>query len=164
MTDTDFIPRWASPPGDTIKNVLEEQSVDSESLAHILEISSRRVQDLLDGSMPLTIAICERLSASIGGSVEFWMTRDGQYQADLARLAADEWAGQMPLREMRVLGWIDRPGNWIDAIEKCFGFFGVNDLASWESTQNTSRARTRFRASRTVEANDYAVAAWLRQS
>lgn len=165
MSDTDFIPRWASPPGDTIKDALEERSLNKDALVRALAFAPDRVQQLLDGGLPLTIDVADRLTRLIGGTVEFWMTRDGQYHADVARVAADEWAQHVPAREMAAFGWIsDDTDDWVARIDACLRFFDVKDVRSWETNQNLLRSRTRFRSSQVIEADDYAVAAWLRQS
>lgn len=164
MSNTDLIPRWASPPGDTIKDALDEQSLNHDALARALALAPDRVGQLLDGAFPLTIDLAGRLAELIGGTVEFWMTRDGQYQADLARLAADEWAQHVPVREMAAFGWIDGTQDWVDRINTCLRFFDVKDLQAWEASQTALRSRTRFRSSQALETDDLALAAWLRQS
>jgi plasmid maintenance system antidote protein VapI len=137
--------------------------LDQESLSAALEISFDRVSELLNGSIPLTIAISDRLSSFLGGTVEFWMARDSQYHADRARLAADEWVGNLPIREMSSLGWISTSGDWLTNIDACLRFFDVKDIRTWEHIQNNIEGRTLFRSSRTIESDDYAVAAWLRK-
>src|SRR4051794_27952374 len=160
----DFIPRWASPPGDTIREALDEQRLDPATLAARLELSREQFESFLAGKIPLTIRLAERLSATIGGSIEFWMTRDGQYRADQSRVVADEWAQRMPLREMKALGWI-RPDatDWVEQIDACLAFFDVPSLEVWKEEHAALSARARFRASPTIQRDEYAVAAWLRQ-
>ena len=164
MSETDFIPRWASPPGDTIKDALEEQFLTQDLLLTALGLPAERVQALLAGATPLTIDLAHRLTGLIGGSVEFWMTRDSQYHVDLARLEADKWAQHFPVRDMSALGWI--PGDlddWITRIDLCLGFFDVTDVRAWEANQNALLDKTRFRSSQVVHTDSYAVAAWLRR-
>jgi HTH-type transcriptional regulator/antitoxin HigA len=163
MTDTDFIPRWASPPGDTINGALREQHLDRRVLADALKLSDEGLDALLRGATPLTIKLAERLSLTIGGSVEFWMTRDGQYQADRSRLDADAWVGQLPIHEMSAFGWIDADVDWIGQIDECLRFFDVGSVDVWKARQEALLERTRFRSSQILETDEFAVAAWLRQ-
>lgn len=164
MSKTDFIPRWASPPGDTIKEALEEQGLHRRALGEALGLPDENLQSLLDGSMPLTIKLADRLTAAIGGSVEFWMTRDGQYHADAARVAADAWAQRLPLRDMSAFGWIESDvDDWIAQIRACLQFFGVHNVSEWQAGQGALLARTRFRSSQVLERDELALAAWLRQ-
>lgn len=160
----DFIPRWASPPGDTIKDALDEKALDPATLAARLELSHEKFESFLAGKIPLTIRLAERLSATIGGSVEFWMTRDGHYRADQARVVADEWAQRMPLRDMRAFGWIASDAtDWVEQIDACLAFFDVSTPEVWKDKHAALSAQARFRASPTIQTDEYAVAAWLRQ-
>jgi HTH-type transcriptional regulator/antitoxin HigA len=164
MSPTDFVPRWASPPGDTIKHALAEQRLDAGSLAAELGLSDEELEAILTGDVPLTIRLAEGLSSTIGGSIEFWITRDGQYWADLARVAADAWAQRMPISEMTTLGWIaPEADDWVGQLEACLNFFNVANPTVWESAHEALVKRARFRISPTVRTDEYAVAAWLRQ-
>jgi HTH-type transcriptional regulator/antitoxin HigA len=160
----DFIPRWASPPGDTIRDALDEQRLDPATLAARLELSHEKFESFLAGKVPLTIRLAERLSATIGGSVEFWMTRDSQYRADQSRVAADKWAQRMPLRDMKAFGWITSDAtDWVEQIDACLAFFDVPTPEVWKDEHAALTARVRFRTSPTIQRDEYAVAAWLRQ-
>jgi HTH-type transcriptional regulator/antitoxin HigA len=164
MSDIDFIPRWASPPGDTIKDALEEKGFDRRSLADALGLSDEDLRFLLKGSIPLTIKLAERLSSAIGGSVEFWMTRDGQYQSDRARVEADAWAQRLPIQDMSAFGWIESDvDDWVAQIDECLRFFEVRDLDAWEAGHEALLGITHFRSSRVLDTDEFAVAAWLRQ-
>lgn len=164
MSDTEFIPRWSSPPGDTVRDALNERSFDEEVLSEALGLRNDQVQALIDGVIPLTIDLADRLTELVGGSVEFWMTRDAQYRADLIRTAADAWAQHFPVSDMTTFGWIPtHVEDWLQQIQACLEFFDVTELHAWEENQSALRTLTRFRSSQAVEKDDYAVAAWLRQ-
>jgi HTH-type transcriptional regulator / antitoxin HigA len=164
VSDTEFIPRWASPPGDTIRDALHEQRLDPGTLAATLDLEEDEFEAFMAGDVPLTVRLADRLSATVGGSIEFWMTRDGQYRADRSRVAADAWAQRMPIRDMATFGWIEGGvRDWIDQIEACLHFFGVATPEVWEANREALAARTRFRSSPTVKTDEFAVAAWLRQ-
>jgi plasmid maintenance system antidote protein VapI len=164
MSGTDFVPRWASPPGDTIKDAIDEQRLDPRSLASALELPSDKFDAFLEGDIPLTIRLAERLVATIGGSIEFWMTRDGQYRADQSRVAADAWVQRMPIGDMTTFGWIPPDvDDWVEQIEVCLGFFGVANPEAWETDHAARINQARFRNSPTVPTDSFAVAAWLRE-
>lgn len=164
MSELDFVPRWASPPGDTVKQLLIERQVDQADTAAALNLAPGGFDDLLAGRSPITIRLAERLAVVLGGSVEFWMARDGQYHEDRSRVDADEWAQQLPVKEMAALGWISRrPAGWLERIEACLDFFDVASVDAWRAVQEVSVSRTRFRSSRKFDRDEFAVAAWLRQ-
>jgi plasmid maintenance system antidote protein VapI len=164
MSDTDFVPRWASPPGDTISDALDEQRLDPRSLAAALDFADEEFDAFLAGEIPLTIRRAERLSSTIGGSIEFWMTRDGQYRADRSRVVADAWAQRMPIKDMTTFGWIATDvDDWVGQIDACLRFFDVATPEVWEADHEALVKRTRFRSSRVFDTDEFAVATWLRQ-
>jgi plasmid maintenance system antidote protein VapI len=87
-TLSQFEPDWASPPGDTIKDLLEEKGMSKEKLSELLGVE--RVDDLLSGAMRIDWSLAHKLERVFGSTWTFWMNRDEQYQADLARLNAKE--------------------------------------------------------------------------
>lgn len=159
----DFVPRWASPPGETICEALADRGMDAVGLLEALGIPEGKTTDLLDGTLPLTIRLAEGLANHIGGTAEFWMTRDCQYRDDIARLEADAWTQSLPLKEMVRLGWIERSRNWLEQMESCLAFFGVEDLQAWRLQYDTVVDSARFRTSPTFTQSEGAVAAWMRQ-
>jgi HTH-type transcriptional regulator/antitoxin HigA len=164
MSDLDFIPRWASPPGDTIKDALGEQGLEQRWLAAALELTEEEFDVFLKGDTPLTIRLANRLCSTIGGSLEFWMTRDSQYREDRSRVAADAWAQRMPIEDMANLGWISpEVGNWVEQIDACLRFFDVESPEVWEADHEALVERARFRASHTIDPDGFALTAWLRQ-
>jgi HTH-type transcriptional regulator/antitoxin HigA len=165
MSDTDFVPRWASPPGDTIRDALDEQRLDPRSLAAALGLADEEFDAFLAGEIALTIRRAERLASTIGGSIEFWMTRDGQYREDRSRVVADAWAQRLPIKDMTTFGWIAPDADdWVGQIDACLRFFDVATPEVWEADHEALVKRTRFRSSRRVpDSDEFAVAAWLRQ-
>jgi HTH-type transcriptional regulator/antitoxin HigA len=88
--DNEFEPDWASPPGDTIKGILEERGATSDDLARKLSLTRDQMDDLLKGTLPLTERIATDLCSILGGSVQFWINREANYRSDLIRLAKQE--------------------------------------------------------------------------
>ena len=82
ITDTVFRPDWASPPGDTIKEILEVRGMSVQEFAGQLGRSIEWTNDLLQGKEMITIATARRLEDLFGASMEFWMNRDYDYQKE----------------------------------------------------------------------------------
>ncbi len=158
-----FSPRWASPPGDTINEALVERGMDAAELGKALGISKASTGGLFDGTMALTIRLAEDLAVHLGGTAEFWMSRDCQYRDDVARVKSDAWAQSLPLKEMARLGWIEESRDWRDQLENCLAFFGVDDLEAWNHEYGGLTGSARFRTSPTFAVSSGAVAAWMRQ-
>ncbi len=160
----DFAPRWACPPGETIRDVLVERGLSAEVFAALIGVPGVRLEELLTGDELISIELARRISTSIGGSVEFWLTRDGQYRDDLTRVEADRWAQSLPTSQMADFGWIDRPTGWQERISLCLRFFDVPNVPEWRRTYGAMLHHAKFRASDTSQLNENATGAWLREA
>ena len=83
MVDLDrpFEPDWASPPGDTILDLMEVCGVSPEVMSGM--------EGVLDGTTPITLEIADKLAVILpSSSVGFWMRREQQYRKNLKRLEA----------------------------------------------------------------------------
>jgi HTH-type transcriptional regulator / antitoxin HigA len=159
-----FTPRWASPPGRTIRLVLDARGLSVAEFAAAAEMSPPAAEALLAGESPITMGVARRLESTVGGSVAFWLQRDGQYRDSLALVAADRWAGAFPTADLASLGWIERSRTWTARIEAMLGFFGVPDIVAWQRAYGAMLAGARFRVSQVAPLEPMAVAAWLRRA
>ena len=82
--EPDFKPDWASPPGDTIRELLNESKLPMGWLAGASGISQHDVAGLLLGMEPLTNTHAHRLAETIGPNAAFWVKREAQYRARLS--------------------------------------------------------------------------------
>ena len=155
-----FAPRWASPPGETIRDVLEQRGLSQAAFAKAIGLPLPRLTGLLSGGEMISIDLARRIADSIGGSVEFWLARDGQYREDLSRVEADGWAQSMPTSQMAAFGWIHRPMDWKEQITSCLGFFDVRDVTEWRNTYGMMLERARFRVSDRARVDVSATAVW----
>ena len=159
-----FTPMWASPPGQTIRTRLDELGIGVPNLANNLGISSSVADGLLDGRTPITVEVARRLSQIVGGSVEFWVSRDCQYRDDLIRVETDQWLNDLPVQEMTRLGWIRPDRDWASRVSACLSFFAVEDVKTWKAIYEPILAASRMRISATVPRKHLAIAAWLRKA
>jgi hypothetical protein len=134
------------------------------SFANSIGLELPRLPELLAGSEPISIDLARRIVESIGGSVEFWLTRDGQYRDNLANIEADSWAKEFPTSQMTSWGWIDKPVDWQAQIETYLDFFNVGSLSQWQASYGSLLETANFRTTDKVPTNPNAVIAWLRQA
>ena len=85
-----FTPDWASPPGDTIIDALEELDWTRSQLAEHLGYTEKYVHQLISAQVPITEESAQKLSQIIGSTPEFWLRREAQYQAQLVYLQKKE--------------------------------------------------------------------------
>lgn len=169
---TRFAPDWASPPGDTIADLLEERGWSQQELAQRLDYSEKHVSQLINGKVPLTEDAAARLASVLGAPVGFWLKREAQYREQLAVLAAKNrcadwvgWLDELPVPEMMKHGWITKRRN--DArskpmiVEECLAYFRVASPDGWHAQYG--RLQHQFRRSRPEQSNLGAIAAWLRK-
>lgn len=80
-----FAPDWASPPGDTIVDLIEERGWTQAELAERLGYSAKHVNRLVQGKVALTEDAALRLEPVLGASAGFWLTREARYRERAAR-------------------------------------------------------------------------------
>lgn len=104
----EFHPDWVSAPGDTIADILRERGLSVDEFAVHIGHTPDQANDLLQGRATITIGIARRLEQAVGGSVEFWMSRDFQYRQDVVRLQPvdKEWLRDLPIGDMIKFGWL----------------------------------------------------------
>lgn len=163
MPNSDFLPLWASPPGDTIKAIVRAKGIPETELPSILGLSSDATVAVLDGSAEMSLKLARRIAENLGSSAEFWMTRDGQYRDDLTRLDGLAWLESLPVTEMQSLDWLHLSGGQHEKLLTCYAYFDVQDVAEWTRTYGTLLNDARFRAPESVSLSLPSVAAWVRQ-
>lgn len=84
-TDAPFQPKWASPPGDTIRDLLKHHKITQGQAAQRLGISRYSVNQLCNGKRNITPLMAIGLGKFFGQSAEFWMNRQAQYELSLLR-------------------------------------------------------------------------------
>ena len=157
-----FNPDWATPPGETIAQILRERHLSAEDLAERIEQSVEDVQALIEGRSTITLALARHLSRALGASVEFWMSRDYRYHETITRLqnSEGEWLSELPVSDMVKFGWLNaRPSERVGA---CLRFFGVPSVPAWRAAYGNLLNATAFRTSQVFESQPGAVATWLR--
>ena len=170
IDSNEFRPDWASPPGDTMADILEEQNLSSIEFAQRMGCTREQANELLHGRTAITAETARQLELVLGAPAAFWMTREFQYREDIVRLqheeqsAADEsWLSELPLKDMIKFGWLKSVPSSADRVTACLRFFGVPDVEAWRKTYRDVLDMAAFRMSPSFASQPGAVAAWLRQ-
>lgn len=162
MTLSGVTPRWASPPGETVAAIVRERDLKASSVASELGLTTTTFDSLLSGDLAISLALATSLSAAVGASAAFWLTREAQYREDLDRVEADRWSLALPLKQMSEFGWIREPTSWQDRISIALSYFGVADVADWDRRYAASVESALFRTSETFAHELQATAVWFR--
>lgn len=84
-TTRSFKTDWVSPPGETIADLLEERDWTQAQLAEPLGYSEKHISLLINGKAPINQETALKLERVLGSTAGFWLSREAQYRAHLAR-------------------------------------------------------------------------------
>ena len=156
---------WASPPGNTIGDLLEEKSIEPSEFRRQIGLSSQKYRALIEGKSPISIGTARQLSKVLGSSVEFWIERDLRFQQKSKSLweENDGFLSKLPIDEMMQFGWIDSTPSAAEQFTNCLDFFGVENATQWSRTYERNRQDVAFRRSPSFRSRPGPISAWLRQ-
>lgn len=167
---TDFQPNWFSAPGVTIAQRLKSTNTNIQDFAWEMDFSESEAEDLLEGRMPITDSVAQRLQVSLGVSASFWRTRDAHYRHDVLRLAQEipqdsgkKWLRELPVRDMITFGWIADQPDLTGKVAECLRYFDIPTLEMWNDRMAALLATAKLRTSQALKSNPGSLAAWLRK-
>jgi len=169
MTDMDLVyaPAVVSPPGYTIADLLDERDMSQAELARRLGTAPKVVNEIIRGKAPISPGMAVDLERVLGTPATFWSTRQAQFDASNAAAAGREqmkawlpWARRFPRAWFRQ--WAGMPAGLtrVQEVEWLLRYFAVATPEEW--TTNYGSAQVAYRRSRVREADEHAVASWLR--
>jgi HTH-type transcriptional regulator/antitoxin HigA len=129
MMNTNKMPAEVFPPGDFIREELEERGWTQEDLAEILGRSLRMVNEIIMGKRGITPDTANALGAAFGTSPQLWMNLESTYRLSLVRnrdTNTVERRAQLysmgPINEMIKRQWLE-PSQNITVLEERFKEF-----------------------------------------
>lgn len=165
---TEYAPTAVSPPGETLRELLEERGITQTELAERTGRTRKTINEILSGKAQLTHETALQLELVLGVPASFWNARESKYREYLARVAESkrlrtlgQWVAEFPVREMVKLGWIPHRKSVEERAHAVLEFFGVASPEQWTAIHQGHAVA--FRKSPSFEADDRALAAWLRQ-
>ena len=159
-----------SPPGATLKELIDEWGMSQQEVAVRLGKLPKDVSLLFAGRLRVTPDWAERLELVTGLSRGFWLRRQESYDEYLKREEAkplvkrewDNWASLFPIREMIKRGWIAPATAAIrDITEAVKSFFATTSAEAWGDVYLQRLQASLFRKSE--KSDPYALLAWIRQ-
>jgi HTH-type transcriptional regulator / antitoxin HigA len=174
MTETSlaYTPREVSPPGATLRDLMEERDWKQRELAHRLGRPVQAVNEILAGKKEITEDTALELERVLQVPAQFWLAREAQFREYLARCRSAEasrehvpWLEQFPLKALQEAGVL--PAGRLTAavkqelVEPLLRFFGVASPAGWKA--HYDQMQPQFRRARPSRQTDVAaITAWLR--
>lgn len=156
-----FEPNWVSPPGDTIKDILDDQNISIPYFASQMGSSIEVIQDLIVGQKIINQKIASKLEANLGVPEEFWLTREKQYRYHFEKIQSENkaWLTNLPFKFMNTNKWIENG----DSLQSYLDFFNVPSVRKWKVKYESEIQELSFRTSQTLNSDFASVAAWLRR-
>ena len=148
---TGWRPAEAFPPGDFLKEELEERGWTQHDLAAIMGKHVRTVNELVVGKRSVTPETAKSLAAALGTTAQFWLNLDSTYKLWRSKYdESDEVARRArlytiaPIKDMIRRGWIE-PSDVIDVLEdEVKTFFQMDSLAEPPSFAHAARKSTTY--------------------
>lgn len=165
-THAEFSPVWASPLGETVREIVRRKGLKDALVASALGVSEIELPQVLDGDLPINKARAEKLAAQIGGTPRFWLAREAQYRQALKSIHDDtrSWISSLPYADMAKFGWLGTASTFADKLQHTLSFFGVSCVDEWRDTWLSERGGLiAYRTSPVFATQAAAAAAWLRQ-
>lgn len=160
---------WFSRPGESVISAMRRRSVTVEMLANRLDGGMDEFRGIIAGTNPITADAAEVFADALGGSVRFWMDRQGNYESALAQAVnavpendVDFWLNEVPLPGPKARGKLAANARKVE-LEKRLAFFGVSTVGSWRTRYGNDQKAARFRSSSTHLQHEGATSLWLRQ-
>ena len=127
------------------------------------------LREILDGAAAIDVEKAEVLSEHLGGTIEFWLTRQSDYEQALIQIAerlegseAEEWMAQVSAPGSKPRGRLSDARKRHE-LRRRMAYYAVGTLRAWNFRYGRLRQETRFRTAVSYSSPDGPLSLWLRQ-
>ncbi len=159
---------FATPPGATIREQLEDRGMSQKEFASRMNMSEKHISKLINGEVQLTTDVAMRLETVLGVPARFWIKLESVYREKLLKHEAEsamdgnvEIARSFPYSEMANYGWVPATRKATEKAENLRRYFEVVDLSLLDNQQITKIACRRLAI---TKKSDLALMAWAQQA
>jgi HTH-type transcriptional regulator / antitoxin HigA len=151
---SDRVPAEAFPPGDYLRDELDERGWTQTEFAEILGRPPRVVNEIIAGKRSVTPETAKELAAALGTSAQFWMNLETAYQLSRVDPVPERISHEAklrekyPVRELVKRGWIVESENREVLQARVLQFFGVRSVDEAPAYPHAAR-----RSQQSVELN-----------
>jgi len=164
----EYYPNYASPPGDTLQEILEDRAISQAELAYRMRRPKKTINEILQGKAAITPDTALQLERVLDIPASFWNNREQRYRETLARLAEEkllkkwvDWLDGLPIKEMITREWIPPRSAETEVVFETLKFFAVASPEAWRTLWK--QRLENIGALSHVEGSLGAMAAWLRE-
>ena len=158
----------AVPPGETIKELLEDRGISQKEFAVRMDTSEKHISRLVNGDVQLTTDMAIKLETVLGVPAKFWCNLEAIYREKLIKAKAEnsldadaELAKNFPYSEMSKLGWVPETRNAREKAINLRKYFEVVDLSILGNEQINKIASKKTGL---TEKSDLALMAWAQEA
>lgn len=170
MTGNRYFPDYVSPPGETLKEILDSKGMTQVQLKQRTGRPIKTINEIIKGKAALTTETALQLELVLGVSASFWNERERNYREYLARKKEQEsfhhqlsWVSNFPIKEMIERKLIPACKEKIELLPELLSFFGIASVAQWAQSRQPQAFSVAYRKSPHFESDKYSLSVWLRQ-
>lgn len=159
----------AVPPGETLKELIEDRGMSQKELAERLDCSPKHISKLLHGEVRLTERTAIRLESVLGIPASFWLNLEQNFRQTL-ELVKDEnemdedknFLKKLPYPSLCKNGWVEKKSSLPDKIREMRSFFQVSKLTS--ILEKDLVPKIAYRKLNNSEKSDLCALCWLQKA
>lgn len=163
-----FEPDYATPPGQTLREVMESLGMSQTELAKRTDLTVQSLNRIFKGTQPITYESANRLELATGVSASMWNNLEAQYREQLAkiherdRLGADlAWLKEIPTAELLRRGILAKTKDTVLLLREVLKFFGVSSVEGWKKIWGAPAVAAR--SSPCFDSKPGPASTWIRQ-
>lgn len=161
-----YAPQTIPAPGETLKETLEELGIPQADLARRTGLSTKHINQVIQGTAPLSPDTALLLERTTGVAAGMWNSLEATWRTQLAREAEDkelagqvDWLSRFPLADLVKHQILPDRAKSVANLRRLLEWFGV---AAPDVAEELWRGyRAAFRRSTVLSPNEYATATWL---
>ena len=164
----EYVPAVVTPPGDTLKEALDEIGMTQAELARRMGRPKKTINEIIRGKAAITHETALQLERVLDIPAHFWRAMEENYQQHLLRSRdlrlleeQADWLNDIPMASMVREGWADAGNTAAENVANALEFFGVASVDAFRDTFGSLVAA--FRRSPSFQSDHWALAAWLRK-
>ncbi len=161
-----YEPAELVPPGETLVDWLDREAMTQAEFAKRTSLTPKHINQVVKGGVGISPEVALAFERVTSIPARYWTQLDANYQAAKQRALESEalraragLVNRFPIRELERRGYIEHKTAKIDKLRELLRFFAVADPGALEEVWLRPAL---YRRARTFEADEGALASWLR--
>lgn len=165
--NSQFIPDYAVPPGETLLETIENMGMSQAELAERTGRPKKTINEIIKGKAAIIPETALQFERVLGIPASFWNNLERNYRETLARINEQDnlrkqtdWLKKLPLNALIKWGWVKKRTDAVEQLQEFLNFFGI---ASPEQLETRWRGMNiSYRTSKAFSNDSYAIHSWMR--